>query len=590
MSEIICQIQADACSRWSGDHAHDVIKDRGFAVQSRVERIKDLWLDPNFRPPGDFVNELRELAGTIDVGKLNRSGGRTKDDLNFVELVPALARCAPDLLADLVRRKLQFFETCPLDSRYWSAISAKAYFLLSGEAEAKAANTLRLKGRDIDSANELIAASRLLMIEIRNLQGRNQFEALIQADLPEILLDFAEVLRPLTAEDVDSLLRKYDSAIRKERRDLLKLLALQHVELTEDAWMWIQRLAIDDDDYSAMLAFVILNNADARRFGRQLLHDGWSWSPNRHIYVNHYGTDSLIEASSFVSFEELVPRVAPWRLLEAARRRGADLEELKVAAAIFDAALTGDALDDLDLGSDVSVDLTRVEYLPFSYSVSPRRSENDVEAMQLALDPEASLQAHRRALKVARSRIKEVQRNGADLFQAIFDKTDFESVIEHAPDYVGRWLEGFSGPTAEFENRVRLAEGAFLALCEALLTHEPGRGVRLWRVLSDTLRTRYVGAAGVDDLVHMVFRVPDSPEVNELRDEVAELNYDRTDDLALFNIAIAASFNGKSNGSTRSSRTTGLRTIPGGRRVRQSWKVSVRTIHYLSLGRGQTVI
>ena len=526
-------------------HAPVVLHDGRSAFQLRVKRVGELWLDPTFVPSDDFVSELRGFATDVDVEKLDRTMGPTANDLNFDELMPALARFAPDLLADLMRHKLQSLETCPVDSRYWSAISTTTHFLLSGDAEAEAAEALRRKGRDSDSGHEFFAANRLLMIEIRNLQGRRQVEALIKADLPEILLDFAEVLRPLTADDVDSLIKEYDSATRKERRDLLKLLALQQVELSEDAWVWIQRSAIDDDDYLAMLAFVILNHADTRRFGRQLLHDGWSWSPNKHIYVNHYGTGSLIEASSSVSFKELAPRIAPWRLLEAVRRRGADPAEVRVAAAIFDAALTSEALNDLDLGSDVSVDLTRVGYLPFSYSVSPRRSENEVEAMQLALDPEANLQTHRRAIDTTASRMDEARRSGAVLFQAPFDKRDFELVIQHAPDYIDRWLDGCSGPTAEFEKRVRLAEGAFLALCEALLITDPARGVQLWRVLRETLRTRYVGAAGVDDLVHMVFRVPDSPELNKLLDDVAELKYARTDDLALFNIAIAATYNSK---------------------------------------------
>ncbi len=526
-------------------HAHDVLKDCDLAVQSRVERIRDLWLDPNFRPSCNFVTELRDLARTINVEKLNRSRSRTKDDLNFDELVPALARCAPDLLAELDRRKLKFLKTCPLDSRHWSAVSAKSHFLLSGEAEAQAANTLRHKGRDIDDANELIAANRLLTIEIRNLTGREQVETLIQANLPDIMLDFSNVLRPLTSEEATALIRKYDSALGKQRRDLLKLLAIQPVLLDEYSWSWIRKFAVHEDDNYTKLAFIILNQADTNRFGRELLDGGWSWCFNKHIYVNHYGTDSLIEASSSVSFKELAPRVAPWRLLEAVRRRGADPAEIKVAAAIFGNALTDNALIDLDLGSDISVDLTRVDFLPFSYSVSPRRSENEVEAMQLAFDPDANLQAHRRAIDTAATRIDEARRNGVTLFQAIFDYLDFKPVIEFAPDYVDRWLDGYSEPTAEFENRVHRAEGAYLALCEALLILDPGRGVRLWRVLSETLRTRYVGAAGVDDLLHMAFRVPESPEVLELRVEVAELKFDQTDDRALFDLAIAAVFNDK---------------------------------------------
>ena len=253
---------------------------------------------------------------------------------------------------------------------------------------------------------------------------------------------------------------------------------------------------------------------------------------------------ALIEATLSLSFNELAPRLAPWRLLEAVRRRGVVPTEVREAAAIFGVALTGNEVKELDPGSDLSIDLQRIAFLPFLYSVERRRSENEAENFRLALDPEASLQASRRAIQTAELRISEARRLGADLFHAILDKRDLEPILRHASDHVGRWLEGCSKPTVEYQCRVRLAEGAFLALCEALLIHDPDRGTQLWRVLRKTVTTRYVGVAGVDDLLHMVFRAPDSPPVAKLRDELVELKRCHTD-RGLFDLAIAASHNGK---------------------------------------------
>ena len=59
-----------------------------------------------------------------------------------------------------------------------------------------------------------------------------------------------------------------------------------------------------------------------------------------------------------------------------------------------------------------------------------------------------------------------------------------------------------------------------------------------------SISSGYIGAANVDSLWHMVFRVPDSPAVMALREEIAELEYCHTDQ-ALFDLAIAASYNGK---------------------------------------------
>ena len=106
------------------------------------------------------------------------------------------------------------------------------------------------------------------------------------------------------------------------------------------------------------------------------------------------------------------------------------------------------------------------------------------------------------------------------------------------------WLEGLSELTAEFRSRVRLAVGAFLALCEALLAHRPIRGIELWSALRECMVTRYVGKAGVDELTHIVFRGPASPQVEEIQRELAELTQCCTDQ-ALLDLAIAALVNEK---------------------------------------------
>ncbi|HEY8097556.1 MAG TPA: hypothetical protein VIE65_15920, partial [Methylobacter sp.] len=81
-------------------------------------------------------------------------------------------------------------------------------------------------------------------------------------------------------------------------------------------------------------------------------------------------------------------------------------------------------------------------------------------------------------------------------------------------------------------------------LCEALLTCDPMRGVQLWRALHTTMTMRHIGVAGVEELLHMVFRAPNSPSINALREELIKLENCHTDQ-ALYDVAIAASYNGK---------------------------------------------
>lgn len=82
-----------------------------------------------------------------------------------------------------------------------------------------------------------------------------------------------------------------------------------------------------------------------------------------------------------------------------------------------------------------------------------------------------------------------------------------------------------------------------MALCEALLKHEPVRGVDLWRALRPTLATHYIGAADVEEILHMVFRVPSSPPVETLKGELLALAFCNSDK-ALYQLALTACYNG----------------------------------------------
>ena len=525
-------------------HAEITLKDTELPVLARVQRIGELWLDPKFEPSSDFVAELRDEALRFDVEKLNQGRGHTREDLHFEKLEPALARCAPDLLANLMGRKMQSLATCPPEARYSKTMNVIDHLLLAGETEAIAAKTLRLNGNEKDPINELAAATHLLVMEIKNLDARQQIEVLIHADLMDILTDVWEILRPLTPDDVEMLIRHFGAGSQKQQLDLLVLLSSQPELIgTNNVWSWAERFRKSHPDHRGFV-FKTLAEADLIRFGRLLQQEDWSWDPAEDVWVNHYGTVALIEATSPLSFEELVPKLAPWRLLEAVRRRGADPVEVCLAAEIFTHALLADGVKELDPGANLSIDRTRERCWPFRYEVEARRGDNVRENFLLAADPDAQLQLTRHSIDTAASRIYEARQGGAKLFQATLDPKDFEPVLRHAPDRIDQWIEGCSGPTADFHRRIRLAEGAFLALCETLLIHDPERGSQLWRALRTTMTTRYLGQAEVSDLLHMVFRVPDSPAMEELQNELAELGYCNTDQ-ALLDLAIAASCNGR---------------------------------------------
>jgi hypothetical protein len=528
-------------------HAENVLKDSELPLHQRINRTEELWLDPNFIPPNSFILEIREAAAEIDVEKLNCNQCRSQEDHRFEKIEPVLARLAPDILSELMRRKMQYMANCPVESRYWKARDVTNYFLLSGKVEADAAKTLRQNGKEADEGSENYGANQLLMVEIRDNDAQTQFDELIRADLKHISIDFSEVLRRPTPQDTDALVNRYGSGTLKQQHDLALLLSFHPIEFSEITWSWLTNIARQSiDNIHRKFVFHSLTLSDALRFGQMLDSDSWHWRPEEDLWVNHFGTGALIEATRAIPFEQVVSRLAPWRLLEAARLRGSDPAEVRLAAEIFSQLLKVDNIDVPDPGSDLSVERINSKSVLFVASVSLRQTEEDIKDPWEAMEDDAYLDVYRRAIETASRRIQEARIGGANLYLINFDTKDFALVLQYAPDIIDQWLEGFEELTLDFKRYVGLAEAAFLALCEALLNFDPLRGVQLWRALRKTLITRYIGAADIDDLLHMVFRVSDSVEIAALREELIGLEYCHSDQ-ALFDIAVAASYNGKSD-------------------------------------------
>ena len=455
-------------------HAEIVLNNAKLTLNHRIMRTEELWLDPNFEPPDAFVKEIRKMASKID------GRGITHEVHSFEHLQPVLARCAPDLLASLTQQKLTSMKTCPSEHRYWSAVALTKYILLTGTEEAEAARKLRLSSKDDDKDKESIAVNYFLMMEILNMEAFEQFDTLIKADF-NISQKFANIIRPPTQKDIDELISRYSTKSDKQQDDLLILLSVCQIQLSDNSWLWVERFAREKgtsqrEEKLRKFAFKILAHANPKRFGQMLNSKKWSWHSSKNPWVNHYGTYALIKASSNTPFDQLASRLAPWQLLEAVQLRGNNPDEMRIASEILGEILFGINISDN----------------------SPYLEE--------------------------------------------IDSKDFEAVLLHAPTNIERWLEGLDDKPKEFRRRIHLAGKTYTMLCEALLIHDPERGVKLWRALHEIMTSSYIGRANPNDLLHMIFRVPDSSQVTALRKELIELKYCNTDK-ALLNILIAASYN-----------------------------------------------
>lgn len=524
-------------------HAVEVLGNDKLSLRRRIEREEKFMLDPNFIPPPQFCAELRQAMESFNMNALDTNRSQSIEDHVWEKTVPALARCAPDMLVKLTREKLRCLATWPTNQHYTAAIRSPKHYLVADPSARAAAQILRESSRNEESSNAAYAANQLLMLEIQELLPVEQFARIIEADLKDIYQDFSAVLPPLSSEDLNTLVSKFRTGSDKQVGDLILLLSIIPATLSDYSWDWLAELMADSGFRHRGVAFAILHASDAYRFGQSLLQNNWGWEPEHDMWCNHYGSLALATASAGLSFEQLAHKIAPWLILRAVTIRGKSVADAEIAATIINCILSKPELDAQDLGSDISVFLDTRDHDPFSLSLTMRPEDPNDPFSQLrsAMDTKKQFEARRRAVNTAVERISLARKAGASLYLYTLHPDDFELIIEHFPKMIDAWIEGHDVLTRDFKRRVRLAEGFYLALCEALLAQASDKAEPLWHGLRVALTTRYLGTASIDELIHMIFRTPKAPD--SLRSELLDLATTNSDK-GLFDLALAATING----------------------------------------------
>ncbi|MBY2935674.1 hypothetical protein [Rhizobium leguminosarum] len=522
-------------------HADAVLRDQNLPLERRLDRAADFLLDPSFEVPTSLADELMASADEVDVGKLTVDRYSGEDDLALEQIEVALARCAPDRLADLHRRKLAGYldrPTVTFDSSAWSAEKA---ILLADEAASAGCRALRERSMAAGGGINENSASSLLIIEILDLPGVQQVTSILDMEPRYISTDFAAVLRPLSSDEVDRLLDMNADADPDRLNNLTRLLSVAPLSgLSNQAWEWLERSGLDPACCVRSCAFATLFRCDARRLADVLLREDWNWERDDQDDCRHYGSLAIAEADLSLPFEEIAPRIAPALLARAVRERGGAPAEARMAAAILDEAIMQPALQPPEPGSVLTVKSEFRRDYPMAVSITPGPiSDADDPFAALAKTPEEFRDHSRRAVDTALARIRQARSDGASLYLSSVDARDLHPIVTQVPTLLDRWLEGASERSSDFRRRVHLAEGFYLALCEALLTLSPSTGATLWRALRESMATRFTGRGGVDERVLMLFRVAPNPEVLNLRAGLLDLAAADADE-RLLDVAIAA--------------------------------------------------
>ena len=525
-------------------HAARVLCDKRLPMFRRIERAKDVLLDPTFAIPPEFVEELTAVSNEFDFSQTAIGRWRSSEDMHWDHLSLALARCAPSRLADRERAQIQQFAERSADQRFGPALVAPELMLLVGKTESVALQALRERGTDDSSEDENTIRTNLLIAEIQADSPVEQVTKILNSDLDPLNLYLSRACHTPSRSELDRMVAYCGDDERMLSR-LAMLLGEHDLVLSERAFdAFLGLLFSDRTDISSGAAWVLLASNDAERLGRVLDRSAWSWSCARPNIENIMGSRAISASNRGPDFSNLAPRLAPARLLTALSEDERSSEEVALAVDLLSAALAQYPEDAPESGLDISHDEEAAATGNYEFTigdiVEEREDENDIVSfVERTNHPERHAERRQAIIRSYVDAVKEARRSGAQLLHAHFTAKDFDIVLDLYPEALDKWLEGMESTSAEFRSRVRLGEGFFVALCEAVLRRNPSVGIPLWRALRGCVAAQYISRTGIDRLKYAPFAAIDCPAVDAVLEELYGLDESRTDE-DLFDIVVAA--------------------------------------------------
>ncbi len=525
-------------------HVQQVLADDSVPIIGRLRRAKEFFVDPTLEYPESFEAQLAAASKELDTTQVDSGIGQTDADFVFDMCLPAIAASTPESLMLLVTKRLADINAAADKALYWRVMRTEQCFVAIDDSSMEYEKLYAISS-SFEDQEKWLTDSHLLFHEIFALSAIQQCTWILRSDLDGILNDFQHVLRPLSEEDSDELIRQFGGGQLKQRLHLLVLLSFSAFGLSEQAIDWVLAEAFGGDEQNQNLAFLVLARLAAEDLGHRLLDIGWKWQRALPIHQANCGSFALIRVGDSVPFDQLAIRIAPGLLLHAVRIRGNAPVESELAFQILRTILdSSPTLTDFELQFDVMLPQALDEEVRLSLDYGNEFSNFSGVLNDGALD---EINARRREANAKfREYVNETQQNGSDLLLSAIDWEDVEACLATNAELVGPLLEGLEERSVQFCSRVRRAELLYFAICESLLRRQEASGYSLWRALNEIVLTRYVGAAQVHELLHILYRAPDCPEVNTLRAELLELESCNTDK-QLFEIALAAQYNGASD-------------------------------------------
>lgn len=521
-------------------HLEAILATEDLPVWSRLQKADDFLADPTVKMPEDILAALALSLDAQTFEGVHQGMNRTSEEHQWEKVQSAAARFLPEKFSEASRRQLLALVARRGEQKYWSALHLAEVLLLVAPEDAPALAGLRT-GTKLESYEE-ITNTFCLQLEILHMPVEQQLEHLLNAGEYHATIDLLAVLRSASAEQLGKFLEKHQPSPKAERI-VLEVMALQQ---TKDAAALAEKLlhTLDSQDEELRnISFMALSLCAPEVCGQRLLSKNWT-ADAADAFASHYGSDSVASASKTFSFEDVQALIAPWRWLDAAVARGSQPLELQSVSVSLVRLVLSAAGEIAEPPGELSMLSPEKGSLP-SISIKESKQQETSEREFFRTMGESAEDANRRMeelSKAAAASIRKIRMSGYSFYLQSFELSAVRAAYNCAPTEWNKLVNGAQDKASDFVRRVHSAEGLYMALCEVLLEVAPAQGAVLWEALASVVRTKMKGTAGITEFIHMVFRAPDSPEVEKLRESLTAFALTSTD-LAILDIVVAAQVN-----------------------------------------------
>ena len=524
-------------------HVVETLERTELTLHARIQRTMRYLLDPSIVVPTGFVEEAIHMAQTFQWDQLNVGKSETMHDRDWRDLTLVLARCAPRELANLERRRIQSFAGRNGEARYGAALVAPNLMLLIGDVERDTLRELRERREADPDDMEEFTKTWFLIAELLEEPTIDQVHRILDAQLDGVDGTLAQICSTASTSELESIVDEFrdDPCALKT---IAEIMQEKPIKLGAPAFQVFAELLDRDaepEDLSAV--WMVLGQGAPERLGRILDRNEWTWSSDLSPAENVMGSFAIAAVNQDSPFEQFATRLAPLTLLHVVANRGSKDHEVACAVELLSHVVLQSSIALPETLVAITHDRSAAEvsknYL-FSYGdIQENRNTQDVRLTLLLNQANREERRHTLAREYF-EKVMKARRDGASFHLEYVHPEHLRMVISSCPDVLEIWLNGMNERTEDFENRVRLADGLFISLCETLLMEKPGLGVELWHALKEIFtHVKFAFRDDMDRMLDAIFAAAPHQSVDQALDDLYELQESHTD-RDLIEIVVAA--------------------------------------------------